>query len=190
MRHSGPLRAKKRIGYGGFAFGGPIDDNGEHERRIVRHVGNAFDGQIPFPAKVALPPALGIGRDNGNEQDTASDLPTDVRVPCFATTKLALVEPNLDPESPKRIGNALRRRAVLPRIAEENGPGRNWRRSRFRRWTSRSHFLKWWSWIGRTVLYPRKSLSSVKIASSCRTAAAGKRRPFPKTEQKSNSSPR
>jgi hypothetical protein len=140
MRQSDPLRAPERIGNGSFAFGGLIDDDGQEKWRIVRHVVNAFDGKVPFPAKVALPSALGIGRDNGEEQDTALDLLANARVPVFAAPKFALVEPNFDAKSTQGIGNALRSRDVLAGIAQEDGPrwkiGRSWSPG----YASRHHF--------------------------------------------------
>jgi hypothetical protein len=77
--------------------------------------------QLPLQAKIAFPSCLRVGRDDRHEQCAFFDLSADLLIPRIASAKLALVEPDLDRSSAKRIADFPRRHRVLRGIAQEDG---------------------------------------------------------------------
>jgi len=100
------LHLAEPLRYAGVRLRRSIDHDRQQERCVIGHVPCPADSQIPLSPEVSLLAHLRAGRDDRHEQLAALDLPSDRRIPRLATAQLALVEPDLDPALPQRIGNA------------------------------------------------------------------------------------
>jgi hypothetical protein len=63
---------------------------------LLGHVVRTFDGELPFVAKIALEPLLGVLGDHRNEEGAVVDLVPDLLIPRVPAPQLALIEKDLD----------------------------------------------------------------------------------------------
>ena len=105
----------------GILFIDVVDDDGNEKWLVVCHVLRAIDGQPPLAPEVAFEPGLRLRRDDGDEQHARANLLADLLIPCIAAAKLALIEPDFDARSLKRVADAARRLGILRGIAEKDG---------------------------------------------------------------------
>src|SRR5215469_1117003 len=114
-----PLHFPELLGYARVSIARSVDHDRHQEGRVIGHVQCPADRQIPFAPEVPLFAAFSVGRDDRQKQPAVLDLPPDRSVPGLTPAQLALIEPDLEPALPQRIGNAARRLSVLGRVAQE-----------------------------------------------------------------------
>ena len=119
-RKARPLHLAELLRYAGVRLRRSVDHDRQQERCVIGHVPCPADSEIPLAPEVSLLAHLRAGRDDRHEQLATLDLPSDRYIPRLATAQLALVEPDLDPALPQRIGDAACRLSVLGRVAYEN----------------------------------------------------------------------
>src|ERR1700758_632998 len=96
-----------------------------HDDRLVAgHPVATLIRQVPLEPEVPLATRRSVRRDDGNEERAVADLATDLLVPHITAPQPALVEPDFDALSPKRIADPTRGIGVLRSVAEEYRPGR------------------------------------------------------------------
>jgi hypothetical protein len=101
LRHRGP------------SLGGFIDDDGQEECQFIGDIPLAFYSELPLAPKIPFKPGLGMGRDDGNEKHTVTDLVADFAIPSVPAPEFALVKPDLDASGPESAANPQCRVHIL-----------------------------------------------------------------------------
>src|SRR5207302_8189210 len=92
-----PLHRSERIRDKGLLVACTVNDDRHEERLLLGHMVGTFDGELPFVAKIALEPLLGMLGDHRNKERAVVDLVPDLLIPRVPAAQLALTEKALDP---------------------------------------------------------------------------------------------
>ena len=106
-REARPLHRSERVRHKGLLIACTVNDDRHEERLLLGHMVCTFDGELPFVAKIALEPLLGVLGDNRNEQSTVVDLVPDLLIPCVPGPQLALIEKDLNAGGAKCLANLV-----------------------------------------------------------------------------------
>ena len=106
-RQARPLHRSERIRDKGLLVACTVNDDRHEERLLLGHMVGTFDGELPFVAKIALEPLLGMLGDHRNKERAVVDLVPDLLIPRVPAPQLALIEKDLDASRTQCLANLL-----------------------------------------------------------------------------------
>ena len=111
--------ARNALRYKGLLIARTVNDDRHQEGLLLGHMVCTFDGELPFVAKIALEPLLGVPGDNRNEEGAVVDLVPDLLIPRVPAPQLALIEKDLDAGRTQCLANLLGRLRILRGVAQK-----------------------------------------------------------------------
>ncbi len=120
-RQSREMHGLELVGHARPRAVGVVDAHGKDEHRAVGHVARAVDRITPFAAEIAFDAALGGRRDDRDEIRAAGDVVLDLAVVVVAAFEPLEVEPRRHARRVEAGLEALHRRQVVARVADEDG---------------------------------------------------------------------
>jgi hypothetical protein len=112
-RQASPLHCPEGIRDKGLLIACTVNDDRHQEGHLLGHVVCTFDGELPFVAKIAVKPLLGVLGDHRNEDGAVVDLVPGLLIPCVPAPQLALIEKDLDAGRTQCLANLTRSLRIL-----------------------------------------------------------------------------